>query len=195
MTGLLFSGGLDSTSLLFWKRPKIAFFIDYGQKSAQGEFRAVKKISKDLNVQVEQIKINCKKIGTGDLAGTSQLDLAPTIEWWPFRNQLIITLASMKAIQLGIKTLLVGSVKTDKNYKDGTRKFYSLINSLMEYQEGKILIKAPAINLTTIELIKKSKIPISILAWAHSCTNNNFSCGQCLSCKKHINIMRELGYN
>jgi 7-cyano-7-deazaguanine synthase len=39
-TGLLLSGGMDSVALAYWLRPDVAFTIDYGQLSAEGELRS-----------------------------------------------------------------------------------------------------------------------------------------------------------
>lgn len=36
-TGLLLSGGMDSLTLAWWKRPDIAFTLNYGQLAAQAE--------------------------------------------------------------------------------------------------------------------------------------------------------------
>ncbi len=187
MTGLLFSGGLDSTSILFWKKPDMSIYINYGQRNYQGELRAVKIISKEMNIPVEIITINCRKIGAGILSEES-IDYSDSkSEWWPFRNQFLITVAVMKAFKNGIHTILIGSVSEDKIYKDGTASFIRKINNLISYQEGAIKIKAPAIKMTTLELIKKSQISVSLLSWAHSCNNSSFACGYCVELQKEPN--------
>ena len=111
---LLFSGGIDSSAILYWKRPNISFYIDYGQRNSKGELRAVKIISKELKIPFEIISVNCSKLGKGILSGDKTSPQEVLSEWWPYRNQLLITLAAMKGIQLGIKTLFIGSVKEDK---------------------------------------------------------------------------------
>jgi 7-cyano-7-deazaguanine synthase len=64
----------------------------------------------------------------------------------------------------------------------------------MQLQEGSISIEAPAINLSTAELIQVSGIPPEQLAWAHSCHKSNFACGECRGCNKYFGVRKELGY-
>lgn len=192
---ILLSGGMDSTALAFWKRPKIAITIDYGQLSALGEIRAAKKITAELNIQHEIITVDCRSLGSGDLAGLPESSFAPVSEWWPFRNQLLITLASMRAINLDVNEIICGSVKTDSLHIDGRPDFFNAINYLTSMQEGTIQVSAPAINLTSKELVDISGIDISLLAWSHSCHTAAFACGNCRGCYKHQNVMAQLGYD
>src|SRR5690606_36200998 len=111
--GILLSGGIDSVALLFMFRPPVAFTIDYGQRSAKAEIQSSRKVCEILNVRHELIHVDCSALGSGDLSASSSIELAPSPEWWPYRNQLLVTLACMKGVSLGIKELIVGSVKTD----------------------------------------------------------------------------------
>lgn len=190
-SGILLSGGMDSVAIAYWMRPEFAITINYGQIAAEGEIRAARAVAKTLNIKHEIITIDCRNLGAGDLTGTAQVENAPTEEWWAFRNQFLLTIAGMKAVMLGINNLIIGSVKTDI-YQDGKAEFFEKINALFAMQEGEIKISAPAINLTTSELIKLSNIPRSILAWSHSCSITNYACGNCRSCVKHLNILEEL---
>jgi 7-cyano-7-deazaguanine synthase len=98
----------------------------------------------------------------------------------------------MKAVEMGIQELMVGSVQSDDFHKDGTEKFYSLLDSLMGFQEGNIKISAPAIHLSTIDLILASKILPEILYFAHSCHKSDTPCGHCKGCYKYIGIIQKL---
>lgn len=191
---LLMSGGIDSIALAHWQKPDIAYTIDYGHKSAKGEIRAATAACSALSIPHRIITVDCKKLGSGDLAGSSPCSLAPVSEWWPFRNQLLITIAGMAAIQDGVDTIILGTVKTDSVHRDGTQQFFLNASFLMETQEGNIKVKAPAINMTSAELIKKSNIDSSILFWAHSCHTSDFACGRCRGCNKHRTVMSEMGY-
>jgi 7-cyano-7-deazaguanine synthase len=193
-TAILLSGGMDSISLAHWKRPDIAFTIDYGQLSAAGEIQAARVVSRNLGIPHELISVNCRELGSGDLAGKPHLETAPSSEWWPFRNQLLLTLAGTRAISLGINSLIFGSVKTDSFHKDGSAEFFEKISDVFFLQEGNLLVSAPAINLSTTELVKVSGIPRSLLAWAHSCHISQYACGHCGGCAKYYSVMKELGY-
>jgi 7-cyano-7-deazaguanine synthase len=191
---ILLSGGMDSIALAFWKRPSVAITVDYGQLPAETEIRTSKVIVEALDMEHHVIRVNCADLGSGDLINTSQLQSAPSSEWWPYRNQLLLTLALMKGIKLGVKEIMVASVKSDGFHADGTQKFYELANSLSEYQESNIKITAPCIHLNTVELIKTSGVPQDLLFWAHSCHKSNVACGNCRGCKKYIQVMNELSY-
>lgn len=189
---ILLSGGLDSTSLAYWIRPELALTIDYGQAAAETEIKTSAIVAKELGIEHHVIAIDCSKLGSGDLINREAIDESPSSEWWPYRNQLLITLACMKAISFGVKELMVGSVKSDGFHKDGTSNFFQLINDLMEYQEGNIRISCPCIGLSTVELIKVSAIPKSLLHWAHSCHTSNIPCGNCRGCNKYEQTLTQL---
>ncbi|MFN0252717.1 MAG: 7-cyano-7-deazaguanine synthase [Kofleriaceae bacterium] len=192
-TALLLSGGMDSTAIAFWKRPSIAVTIDYGQLPARGEIDASAAVCADLDIRHEVLRVDCSSIGAGDLAGRAPLQLSPVPEWWPFRNQLLVTLAAARLISEGIDTLMLGTVRSDGVHADGTIEFVSRMNALLMMQEGAIQLLAPAIELTSAELVRTSGIPFEILAWSHSCHRSNLACGYCRGCHKHFDTMKELG--
>jgi len=197
MTGILLSGGLDSLTLAYYQKPDIAFTIDYGQKAANAEIKASKKICSDLNIQHKIITIDISEIGSGDLLDTKDCNCAPKSDWWPYRNQLLLTTACgyILSKNIPVKKILFGTVHSDAYHKDGTKEFFTAFNKLLAQQEGDIQIVTPAIKMTTAELIKKSKITLEKISWAHSCHKSNFACGQCRGCFKHQNTMDELGWS
>lgn len=190
---LLLSGGMDSIALAYWKRPELAITINYGQKPFLAELKASKEVARVLGMEHIVLDIDCSSLGSGIMSEKGVLSIAPTQEWWPYRNQLLVTLAAMKVIHLGVNELMLGTVKTDSIHKDGTKSFYEDIDSLMTLQEGAIHITAPAIDMTTEELICVSKVPESILLWAHSCHISNHPCGTCPGCIKYREVRRNLG--
>lgn len=189
---ILLSGGIDSISLAYWLKPEIAFTIDYGQLPAMAEIKAARQVSEILGIQHEVITVDCGSLGSGDLSGKKALSIAPSSEWWPYRNQLLVTLASMRAVSLGVSEIITGTVKSDGFHKDGTIGFFERINNLMKFQEGEMLVSSPAITLTSIELIRASEVPYEILLWAHSCHRTNIPCGACPGCLKHLAIRQSL---
>lgn len=193
--GILLSGGMDSIALAFWKKPSYSFTVDYGQRAANAEIQAALQVSNYLGIEHHVIRVNCSQLGSGDMSNTSPLSLAPVSEWWPYRNQLLLTLVAMKSVTLGVEKLLVGSVSTDALHKDGTQAFYSKVSDLLEYQEGNVIVECPAIDLTTVELVRKSKIPYSLLLWSHSCHTSNEPCMNCNGCNKHLYVRQQLGIN
>jgi 7-cyano-7-deazaguanine synthase len=194
-TALLLSGGMDSLSLAWWKRPDVAFTIDYGQIAADAEIAASVVICNRLGISHHIIRVDCRSLGSGDMAGTEVSNHAPASDWWPYRNQLLITLAAMKGIELGVSHLLIGTVRSDSGHKDGTKGFVDALRQLMIVQEGSIVVEAPAIDMSTAELIRLSGIPSGCLAWAHSCHKANVACGNCRGCNKYFEVFEELGHD
>ncbi len=194
-TALLLSGGIDSVALAYWLRPSTAFTVSYGQLAANAEIQAASQVCRELSIRHEVVRVDCTEVGGGALTKQPSAVVAPTKEWWPFRNQLLITLVGARMIALGAHDwkLAVGSVAGDVTYVDGTAPFYANIDALMSLQEGSIRVCAPAIELTSVELIRASGIPMSLLAWSHSCHRGNMACGNCQGCWKHIEVFRNVG--
>ncbi|HDR0626818.1 TPA: 7-cyano-7-deazaguanine synthase [Pasteurella multocida] len=191
-SAILLSGGMDSLSLAWWKKPDLAFTINYGQLSAETEIEISEKICKELNIEHHIIVSDLSFLGSGDLSGKTQNIHAPATDWWPYRNQMLITLAGMKAISLDVGELWIGCVKSDSQHVDGSIMFIDTINALMQMQEGGIKVKAPAIHLTTEELVICSGVPKSFLSWAHSCHKSNIACGNCRGCNKYLEIWNKI---
>lgn len=195
MKGLLLSGGMDSIALAYWCRPAIAFTIDYGQLPAEAEIRASAAVSNELGIKHEVITADLRHLGSGDLAGGKPLDLAPATEWWPFRNQMLLSLTAMKAVAMNVHELMIGTVASDSFHADGTVRFVQLMNELLSMQEGQMRVSAPGMHLNSVELIQHIKAPQALLSWSHSCHVSNLPCGVCRGCCKHYNVTAALGWD
>ena len=180
-------------ALAFWQRPAIAFTVDYGQLSTRAEVRAATQVCRELSLPHEVLRVDCGSLGLGSLSVQPAVALSPTPEWWPFRNQLLITLAGMRMIALGLEELFVGSVASDAQHADGTDAFYSAVDTLAALQEGHLRVRAPALALTSVELVRVSGVPLPVLAWAHSCHRADTACGRCRGCLKHLEVFRAVG--
>src|SRR5574344_2964335 len=193
-TGILLSGGMDSMALAYWKKPDLAFTVDYGQRCAEAEIEISARLCKELKMEHHIIRVVCSCLGSGTLSGQPSIEGSPSEEWWPYRNQLLVTLACMRGISLRLNTLYVGSVKTDGDrHTDGKKEFYDRLSGLMEFQEGNIKIEMPAYNMDTVQLIKYSGIPYSMLLWSHSCHTSNHPCLHCSGCIKNLEVRKILG--
>lgn len=183
---LLLSGGMDSVSIAWWKRPEVAFTVDYGQRAAIAEQKAASTVAKQLGIEWHPIVFHCQELGSGDMAGTAPDPLAPASDWWPYRNQLLVTLVAMRAVGLGIEELMLGTVATDNQHADGSTAFVAAIDSLLSLQEGGLRVTAPAIGLDAEALVRISGVPRDLLSWAHSCHKADVACGQCRGCNKYF---------
>ncbi len=189
---LLLSGGIDSAAIAAWRRPACCLTIDYGQRPATAELEAAKEICRALGLthEVERVPIN--SFGAGMLAGKPMSASSPHEEFWPFRNQFLITLGAMYAMSHSLYSVLIGTVRNDGRHTDGSARFLKQISELTACQEGQISILAPAIELSSVDLVRVSGITQSVLGWTHSCHNSDVACGNCPGCRKHAETMDAL---
>ena len=191
---LLLSGGMDSAALAWWKRPALAINVDYGQRPAAAERRAATMVAGEIGMPFETLDIDLSSLGAGTMSGKPSMPGAPNPEWWPFRNQLLLTFAAAKALQHpGIDTIWIGSVKEDRINGDGSPEFRGAIDALMRLQEGGIGVDAPAAHLSAAELIEESGVPPEVLGWTHSCFVSNEPCLGCRGCSKHLDVLEDVG--
>lgn len=192
MKALLLSGGMDSIALAYWLRPSICVTIDYGQLPAEAEIAAATAVCTELGLVHRVVRVDCRALGSGDMIGKPPSAHAPVTEWWPFRNQLLLTVAAAALVEEPVTELIIGCLAADGKHADGTREFIEAISALMRIQEKGLVVLAPAIDFSAIELIQRSQVPWSLLAWAHSCHISNYACGECRGCSKHLNARDKL---
>lgn len=193
---LLFSGGLDSTALAAIYRPALLLFVDYGQRPADLERRASRKVASLLGLTLVEVTLGIRAFGSGLLRedGGTQPSAAPSPEWWPYRNQFLATAGAAVALQHELTTVLVGSVAPDgERHLDGTPEFYERLDALVRYQEGTIKVIAPAIGSTTEDLLRASELDEQVLGWTASCHRSNLPCGQCPGCWKRVQVLASYG--
>jgi 7-cyano-7-deazaguanine synthase len=191
---LLLSGGMDSAALAAWRRPARCVFVDYGQRPAAGEERAAGAVAGALGLAMTVVRADCSAVGAGPLAGRQPAGLSPNAEWWPFRNQLLVTLGGSVAVRDGATALVIGTVSGDGGrHADGTPEFVAGLGALMARQEGGLRLLAPAIEMTPVELVSCSGIGDEVLGWTHSCHRAASACGSCSGCWKRRVTLDELG--
>jgi 7-cyano-7-deazaguanine synthase len=191
MTGtvLLLSGGIDSAAVACWTTPDACLFIDYGQLPAPAERLASERIAHELARSWFELSIDCRAIGSGLLAADAALGAAPAAEWWPFRNQLLATLASAWAIAHGYSEVAFGTVLEDASrFADGSPRFFTTLDALTSLQEGGIRIATPARDLTSEALIAASGVQRAVLGLTFSCHRSTAGCGACPGCAKRTAI-------
>jgi 7-cyano-7-deazaguanine synthase len=198
MRALLFSGGVDSTCLLYREQPDLAITINYGQVAAKKEIEVSARIAEELKIKHKVINADCSAVGLGAMStrvASIESFSSPTPHFWPFRNQLISTIAASYCIQIGVNELMLGIVATDKVHKDGTVEFASWLSRLLEMQEGGLKLTAPAITLSSPDLVRSSGIPLSLLEKGFSCHTSPIGCGTCRGCSKRKQTLIEVFSN
>ena len=132
---VLFSGGQDSTTCLFWARRKFemvwAIGFDYGQRHRE-EINAAKKIASFAHVPYEVYKINT--LSSISKNALTNLEIEPDIAreqnhppntLVEGRNLLFLTYAAIYAKQIEADNLVIGAGQTDySGYPDCRDDFF-----------------------------------------------------------------------
>ncbi|MBB2924119.1 7-cyano-7-deazaguanine synthase [Cellulomonas cellasea] len=194
---LLLSGGLDSTALAAMVRPEHCLGIDYGQVAADAEHRAAREVARELDLPFVHLNMPASALAAGLMSRDADTTSAVGVtapEWWPFRNQLLITIAAAWGVTRGFHEVLLGTVASDgTRHADGTAEFRIAIDQLLSLQEGGMHVSAPASGLTTDELLTRSQVPEHVLAWTHSCHRANLPCANCPGCVKRSESLHRAG--
>ncbi len=112
------------------------------------------------------------------MAGKSPAAGGSAEEFWPYRNQMLVTLAAMFLMPQGVKEIMVGSVSTDR-HADGRAPFYRALDRTISLQEGHLHVTAPARKYSTPKLLKISGFPYDLIGLTFSCHVYEYACGQC----------------
>jgi 7-cyano-7-deazaguanine synthase len=191
----MLSGGIDSAAAAALLRPAGTLVIDYGQVTAPAEIAAARSLAGALDLPNDVLRASCTQVGSGLLMGTEPDPRAPSEEWWPFRNQLLLTLAAAWALPRGYERLLVGTVRSDDFHRDGQERFFELADELTSYQEGGLRVAAPVIDHTSVDLCREANLGRAILGWTFSCHRSPIACGDCPGCNKRRSVFVQLGFS
>ena len=215
---ILLSGGLDSLVALGYAYKEygidFALTFDYGQKAAENEIEASKKIAEYYNIKHKIIRLDWLKEITNtalvaDLPvpdtdlGTSE---SAKQVWVPNRNGLFLNIAAAYADSYEYNYIIYGANKDEgKTFSDNTETFRAEVSKVFETStlvHPKVI--APLINFTKNDIVKiamENSIPLELV---RSCYNSGKKhCGVCESCihlkqalianhgEKYINILFE----
>ena len=176
---LAFSGGMDSSVLLFMAADKgyeeiHTVTFDYGQRHRR-EMQCVPLQQQNLLEKYPNVKFTNKVLDVSylkDISPTSSLtnldidnpDIskiagdAQPVSYVPFRNQMFITICCAYAESLGAETVWYGAAQVDSlaGYWDGSQEFVDSINQLAALnRQHRILIEAPLLSLSKEEIIQE----------------------------------------
>lgn len=207
---VLFSGGLDSTTLLYHavsiygKSNVIALNMQYGQKHMR-EIQCAEMICDSLGIQLVQHDVsavfefsNSSMLAKGDILPTG--DYAGQLEngaarneqgqistFVPFRNGLFLSCAAAVAYSLGAKVIAYGAHSDDaagEAYPDCSKKFVDKMDAaIYEGTGGNIRVWAPFAEMNKAEIVGLGitlKIPYEF-TW--SCyAGEMYICEECGTC-------------
>ena len=207
MNILLFSGGMDSTTLLsFMVRnlhlKVIPIFINYGQNHARQESKAVNNICKFYNLDYKEINLpNFLESGLtkNEVPFCHYEDDKMKQIIVPNRNMILISIAVSIAIQQGCKVagqkcVYIAPHKGDRKiFPDCRKEFIESINKVLKVSETEVQIKAPFLKYDKrmiARIAHSINSPIE-LTWTCYVGDDN-PCGQCGSCVERKEALENL---
>ena len=182
---LLISGGIDSVSIAITHQPKFALIVDYGHKAFLGELASSKYFCTKNKISLHTIKLDLSSLGQGSLFSGAEDES----DHFAFRNQFLLTVGCMKAVDLGCDELLIGAVRDDVNYSDCSSEFLQYFQSLVSIQAGGVAVRTPLIDYTSEKALKQTSILYPEALNTFSCHISPVPCGVCRGCKKRLGVL------
>lgn len=201
---LLYSGGLDSTTLLYAFRGNIAacLFLDYGQKHGPREFEAAYGICLDLDVPLVQQTVQLPTSVRQSSALTSNLLSIPhdvhheapeqVVTVVPGRNMILVATAVAVAQAIDCDHVLVGAHLGDHAiYPDCRPEFFSGLCAATMSAYG-VVVWAPFARWSKARVVAKARqldVPIE-RTW--TCyVGGAEPCGTCASCRERTEALNK----
>lgn len=200
---VLFSGGIDSTTALYWSirqdEQTTALTFDYGQRHGV-EIRAAQRMTEELGVPHTILRVDLEQIGGSALTDMSvsvpQFDHISKVEeglpttYVPFRNGIFLALAAAWAETRNISAIVCGfNVIDSPNYPDTRETFVKAMEKAINSGTGaamggkKIQVLAPFLNLRKSEIITKGLSIGADYSYSISCySGSEIPCQKCSSC-------------
>lgn len=204
---VLFSGGQDSTTCLFWAKEKFAnvtaLNLSYGQRHSI-EIQSARDICSIAKIDLIELKTDLlSSIGDSALFDQS-LDISRQhrsssnlpASFVPGRNLLFLVVAGATAFKIGVNDIVTGVCETDySGYPDCRHStIKSLELSIMLGMDYPLHIHTPLMYLSKADTVKMAKsLPgcWEALAISHTCYEGKQPpCGKCPSC-----LLRQKGFD
>ena len=210
---IVFSGGQDSTTCIFWAKNRFemleAISFSYGQKH-EVELEQAILITKKLEIPLKIFSFSIQDIvNPSALLQGSSLEMKANAENQPAstfvegRNILMLTYAAIWAKKIGIQDIVTGVCQTDySGYPDCRNTFIqSMEKSLSEGMDYPFKVHTPLMFLNKseiFELANKEKGLEFVLEYSHTCYRGDrtkkhawgYGCNNCPACE-----LRKDGYS
>ncbi len=213
---LLLSGGLDSATTAAIANEEgcliTALSFDYGQRH-RIEIEAAKKVARHLDLNKHMIlNIDLKQIGGSALTdaidvpkqrSAEQIKEGIPITYVPARNTIFLSYALAVAEAEEASSIYIGANALDySGYPDCRPEFIEAFEKLANLatktgvEGSKIQIKAPLIDLSKAEIIKRGTelgLDYSLTFSCYDPVRESLACGQCDSCILRMKGFAEAG--
>lgn len=211
---VLFSGGVDSTTALYWARryyEKVAALsFDYGQRN-RVELRLARRLTRRLALPHEILRIDLRRVGGSALTDTNiplpsprraeEIRRGIPLTYVPFRNGIFLSLASAWAEVRGIHGLVCGFHTIDSpNYPDTRMPFVRAMERAIKqgtraaFSGERPRIITPFIRMTKAEIIRRGLALGADYSNSISCyRGDEIPCGGCSACLIRREAWKEAG--
>ena len=205
-TVIIYSGGLDSTTLLYEERERIAVAVtfDYGSNHAARETACARRHCQKLGIKHVVIELGfmgryfeSSLLRGGDAVpsgGYAEENMKSTVV--PFRNGIMLAVACGLAESRGLRRVLMASHGGDHAiYPDCRPGFVEAMDAAMQAgtYEG-VRLEAPYTGLTKADIIRRGAA-LGIDYWqTYSCyRGGERHCGTCGTCMERREAFRLAG--
>ncbi|MDZ7821631.1 MAG: 7-cyano-7-deazaguanine synthase QueC [Candidatus Marinimicrobia bacterium] len=206
---LLFSGGQDSTTCLYWAKERFqrveAVFFHYAQRHGV-EYRSARHLAEMNKIPLHELHVPAfREIGGTAMIGTQAIELRENgvpNTFVPGRNIVFLSLAASLAYRRGIRDLVAGVNDADySGYPDCRKDFVaSMQESLNRGLDFPLRIHAPLQSLDKADIWKLSDalgVMDIVAEHSHTCYAGDhrtrhpwgYGCGSCPAC-----LLRKKGY-
>ena len=209
---VLFSGGQDSTTCLYWAIEKFGrenietLNIEYGQRH-KIEIEAAKKIAEQIaKVPYHYFKTSIlKNIGDSalfnmdDISHTHRSSVSLPASFVPGRNVFFLTIAAAFAYKYDIFNIVTGVCQTDySGYPDCRKNTINAVQLALSLgMDKEFEIHTPLMYMTkseTVELAMEFPGCMEALSYSQTCYEGKYPpCNECPACKLRTKGFEEAG--
>ena len=203
---IIYSGGLDSTTLLYEERERVALAVtfDYGSNHAAREIACARYHCSHLGIEhlVIELGFMSHYFNSSLLSGAEAIpngnydeeNMKSTVV--PFRNGIMLSIACGLAESRGLKRVLIANHGGDHAiYPDCRQDFINAMSTAMQQgtYEG-VTVFAPYTNLSKSDIARHGKELGVDYAMTYSCyRGGDKHCGKCGTCRERRQALRDAG--
>jgi 7-cyano-7-deazaguanine synthase len=211
---VLFSGGIDSTTALYWARGRFdevfPLSFEYGQRHGV-EVRLARRLARRFGLPHTLLKIDLNQIGGSALTdlsmplprftNASRIPPGPPSTYVPFRNGIFLAVAAAWAEARQVHDLVCGfHVLDSPDYPDTRREFVRAMERAINlgtsaaFGRPKMRVHAPFVGMRKSDIIRLGLGLGADYSLSVSCyAGGEVPCGTCSSCLLRRSAWKEAG--
>ena len=202
----LLSGGLDSgvATASFLSEPgnqiRAALYCDYGQRAAEQEFRAAKRLAKHFSIPLHRYelpwladlaRLSCSRLvpGSGELPAATKADPGDqntaAAVWVPARNAVFVSIAAALAEASQADCVVAGFNREEAaTFPDNSQAFLSAATAFLQLgTRSGMQVVSPTIRWDKSEIVAEAqRLGFSSTDFWSCYEGGKQPCGKCESC-------------